>query len=316
MAYHEAMPHAPGLLSLIGSTPLVELRRLAPKPGVRLFAKLEGQNPSGSVKDRIALAMVDAAERAGRLAPGRRIVEASTGNTAIALAMVAKQRGYPLTAVVPEGVIPTIKDMLRLYGAEVVDCPPQGGMRRAIEIAGELAARENGVALSQFTNAANVGAHYGGTGAELLGQVERIDVFVAGIGTGGTVMGVGRRLREANPGVRIIGVEPRLGERLQGLRSLEDGYVPPLLDLSMLDGRFIVDSAEAIACARRIVEEEGLFAGVSSGAALSAALRIAERLDEAHIVVMFADGGWKYLPARPWNAPAGAREHLDEVHWW
>ena len=316
MAYHEAMQRASGLLSLIGSTPLVELQRIAPKPGVRLFAKLEGQNPSGSVKDRIALAMVDAAEHDGRLAPGRCIVEASTGNTAIALALVAKQRGYPLKAVVPEGVVPTIRDMLRLYGADVVDCPSEGGMRRAIEIAGDLAARENGVAISQFTNAANLGAHYEGTGAELLSQIERIDIFVAGIGTGGTLMGVGRRLRESSRSVRIIGVEPRLGERLQGLRSLEDGYVPPLLDLSMLDGRFLVDSSDAIACARRIVEEEGLFAGVSSGAALAAALRVAERVDEANIVVMFADGGWKYLPSRPWNAPADARERLDEVHWW
>ena len=303
-------------LGLIGNTPLVELRHVAPKPGVRIFAKLEGQNPSGSVKDRIVLAMVEAAERSGLLGPGATIVEASSGNTAIALALVARQRGYAARVVIPEGVVPTIEDLLRLLGADVVRCPSEGGMRRAIETAQELAERDGALALGQFTNDANVRAHYETTGVELLGQLDQIDAFIAGIGTGGTLTGVGRRLREAFPAVEIVGVEPRLGDQLQGLRSLEEGYVPPLLDFGLLSGRFIVDSADALACAREVAEREGLLVGVSSGATLYAAGRVAQRMESGNIVVMFADGGWKYLPARPWDTPLDESERLNEVHWW
>ena len=207
-------------------------------------------------------------------------------------------------------------DILRLYGAEIEWCEPSGGMRGAIETAKAIA-RDNGChELGQFTHEANVGAHYRTTGAEIATAMDRVDLFVAGIGTGGTIMGVGRRLKEFWPEVRIIGVAPRLGERLQGLRSLVEGYIPPLLDLDQLDGRFLVDSASAIETARTDVEMEGNIAGVSSGAVLSCALRVSERMKSGNIVVMFSDGGWKYLPARPWDAAKEADDELDEVHWW
>ena len=309
--------HAPrSLLRLIGNTPLVELRHLAPKPGVRLFAKLEGANPSGSVKDRIVLAMIEAAESRGDLRPGDTIVEATTGNTAISLAMVAKQKGYGVQVVLPEGIVPSIPDVLRLYGAGITWAEPAGGMRGTIEAAHEMAESRGFYELGQFVDRANVEAHYAGTGAEIADALERVDVFVSGIGTGGTIMGVGRRLRERHPQVRVVGVEPRLGERLQGLRSLAEGDVPPLLDLDQLDGRFLVDSASAIDAARRVVEAEGILAGVSSGATLHAALRVAENMEQGDIVVMFSDGGWKYMPSRPWDAAAGGDARLDEVHWW
>jgi cysteine synthase len=304
------------LLGMIGSTPLVELTRLSPKPGVRIFAKLEGGNPSGSVKDRIVLAMIEAAEASGELTPGQTIVEASTGNTAIALAFVAKQKGYRVKIVLPRGVVPSMADVLHLYDAEFEWCEPSGGMKGAIQAAKELAERSGYYELAQFTQQANVDAHYRTTGAEIVASLDEIDAFVAGIGTGGTIMGVGRRLREAQPDVRVIGVEPRLGDRLQGLRSLAEGYIPPLLDLDSLDGRYLVDSASAIATARNVVETEGILVGVSSGATLMGALRLAERIDKGNIVVMFSDGGWKYLPSRPWDASGEGDERLDEVHWW
>jgi cysteine synthase len=306
----------PSLLGLVGNTPLVELTHLSPKPGVRIFAKLEGGNPSGSVKDRIVLAMVEAAEAEGTLRPGDTIVEASTGNTAIALAFVAKQKGYRVRVVLPKGVVPSMADVLHLYGAEFEWVEPSGGMRGAIEAAKKMANKDGIHELGQFTQQANVDAHYRTTGAEIVAALGQIDAFVAGIGTGGTIMGVGKRLREANPDVRVIGVEPRLGDRLQGLRSLVEGYIPPLLDLDTLDGRYLVDSASAIATARGVVDREGILVGVSSGATLSGAYRLAERMDAGNIVVMFSDGGWKYLPAQPWDAAAGGDERLDEIHWW
>lgn len=304
------------MLDLVGNTPLVELSSLSPKPGIRIFAKLEGGNPSGSVKDRIVLAMVEAAEAQGMLNPGDTIVEASTGNTAIALAFVAKQKGYKVKVVLPKGIVPSMADVLHLYGAEFEWVEPSGGMRGAI-FAAKALAREDGVhELGQFTRSENVDTHYRTTGAEIAASIDSVDAFVAGIGTGGTIMGVGKRLREEFPGVKVIGVEPRLGDRLQGLRSLIEGYIPPLLDLDTLDGRFLVDSASAIVEARRVVESEGFLVGVSSGATLTGAFRIAERMDHGNIVVMFSDSGWKYLPAQPWDAANEADERLDEVHWW
>ncbi len=309
------MPDAT-LLGLIGDTPLVELRRMAPKPGVRIFAKLEGQNPSGSVKDRIALAMVEQAEEQGLLHPGDTIVEASSGNTAIALAMIAKQKGYAVRVVIPGEVAPSIGDLLELYGAEITWCEPRAGMKGAIDLALETS-REHGFHyVGQFDNPMNLQTHYATTGDEIARALPDVDVLVAGIGTGGTITGVGRRLREANPDVKIVGVEPRMGEALQGLRSLSEGYVPPLLDLNLLNRRFLVDNATAIDMSRRIVEREGIMAGISSGAALHAAFRVAEDLLRGNIVVMFSDGGWKYLPARPWDAARSGSEALDETHWW
>ena len=309
-------PLTPSMLQLIGNTPLVELRRLSPKPGIRIFAKLEGGNPSGSVKDRIVLAMIQAAEAQGVIKQGDTIVEASTGNTAIALAFVAKQKGYKVRVVLPKGVVPSMADVLHLYGAEFEWCEPSGGMRGAIAAAKALAEEDGVHELGQFTRSENAITHYRTTGAEIAAAIDSVDVFVAGIGTGGTIMGVGKRLREEFPDVKVIGVEPRLGDRLQGLRSLAEGYIPPLPDLDTLDGRYLVDSASAIAAARRVVENEGFLAGVSSGATLTGALRIAERMDSGNIVMMFSDGGWKYLPAQPWDAAAKGDERLDEVHWW
>jgi cysteine synthase B len=304
------------LLKLVGKTPLVELRALSPKPGVRIFAKLEGQNPTGSIKDRVALALVEAAERRGDLKPGDTIVEASSGNTGIALAFVAKQRGYRAHIVLPRGVAPSIYDLLRMYDVEMTWCEADGGMKRAIDTAQEMASARGFKLLGQFTERANIDVHYQTTGPEILDDLPEVDAFIAGIGTSGTIMGVGKRLREARPDVRIIGIEPKLGERLQGLRSLEEGFLPPLLDLKALDGRFIVDSASAFDCARRVARAEGILAGASAGATLHVAFKVAERIERGNIVVMFADGGWKYLPARPWDATEKRDDQLDEIHWW
>jgi cysteine synthase B len=304
------------LLRAIGNTPLVELRHLSPRPGIRLFAKLEGQNPSGSVKDRIALAMVEAAEARGELRPGDTLVEASTGNTAIALAMVARQKGYQLKVVLPEGVVPIIEEVLGLYGVEFIWSESRAGMLGAIEQARELSATRGWFALQQFENSANLQVHQRTTGEEIARALPEIDVLVAGIGTGGTIMGVGLRLRQLNPALRIIGVEPKLGERLQGLRNLDEGYRPPLLDLDLLNGRFQVASDLALASAHRIIRTEGIMAGVSSGATLAAALRVAEQVERGNFVLMFSDGGWKYLPTRPWDAALAGSRRLDETHWW
>ena len=306
------------LSSLVGGTPLIELHNVSPCPGVRLFAKLEGQNPSGSVKDRIAVAMLDAAEESGALKPGATLVEASTGNTAIALAALAPRRGYRVHVVLPKGIVPSVADILDLYGAEVEWCEPEAGMRGAIRRVQQMAEQPGYYAVGQFSDPANVRCHYATTGEEIvraMGQ-EDVDAFVAGIGTGGTITGVGRRLRERWSNVQVVGVEPRLGERLQGLRSLSEGYIPPLLDLGMLNRRFLVDSASAIAAARDVMRAEGVFAGVSSGAALHTALRVAEGMESGNIVMMFSDGAWKYLPSRPWDASGAEAEALDEVHWW
>jgi cysteine synthase len=302
--------------SRLRPTPLVELTRLSPKPGIRLFAKLEGDNPSGSVKDRVAEAILDDAEARGLLKPGATLIEASTGNTAIALARAARRRGYQLKVVVPEGVVPSIGDVLDLFGVETLKVCPQAGMKGAIETAVRLAAEHGWYATRQFDNRVNVQTHYEHTGAELVSQIDQVDVFVAGVGTGGTLMGVGRRMRERWPGVKLVAVEPRLGEYLQGLRCMDDAFHPPLVDLEMLDGRFLVRSADALDAMRRIVREEGVLAGVSAGATLHAALRYAERLESGNIVVMFSDGAWKYLPARPWQAALERSPCLDEVHWW
>lgn len=304
------------LLHLIGNTPLVELPRLSPKPAVRLFAKLEGQNPTGSVKDRIVRRMVEKAEDRGDLKAGSTIVEASSGNTAIALAMIGKQRGYQVRVVIPHDVAPSIADILALYDIDVTWCPSDGGMKAAIDLARDMAETNGFYYLDQFDDQENIATHYETTGKEIVEVLPKVDVFVAGIGTGGTIMGVGRRLREVNPAVRLIGITPQIGERLQGLRDLSEGYLPPLLDLDTLDGRFLVDSVTAMEASERVAQTEGILAGISSGATLSVALRLAADLDQGTIVMMFSDGGWKYLPARPWDAAKAASGGLDDTHWW
>ena len=306
----------PGLLGLVGNTPLVELPRLSPKPEVELYAKLEGQNPTGSIKDRVALAMVEAAERRGELEPGRELLEPTSGNTGISLALVARLKGYRLTCVMPENVTEERRRLLRLYGAQIVESPGEEGSNGAVRVALELAEREPRYhMLFQYANESNPGAHYEGTGAEIAEALDRVDVLVAGLGTGGTLMGAGARVRERFPEVVVAAAEPLPGDPVMGLRSLEDGYVPPILDVSKLDRKLLVSNAEAVAGLRDLLEQEGVFAGVSSGAVVHAARRLAAELDEGVVVAILADAGWKYLSAPFWDA-ADPEAEMESSVWW
>jgi cysteine synthase len=304
------------LLDLVGSTPLVELSRLSPKPSVRLYAKLEGQNPSGSIKDRIAKSMLDAAEASGELEPGRRLLEPTSGNTGIALALAARLRGYPLTCVVPANVTAERRRLLALYGAEIVDSPAAEGSNGAVRLALELAERNPDFFMPfQYANEANPRAHYEGTGAEIVFALDRVDVLVAGLGTGGTLMGAGERIRESSPDVVVAAAEPLPGDEVMGLRSLEDGYVPPILDVTKLDRKLLVTNAEAVAGLRLLLDREGVFGGVSSGAVIHAALQLAAELDTGVVVCVLADGGWKYLSADFWDAP-DVESSMERSVWW
>jgi cysteine synthase B len=300
---------AASLLDLIGSTPLVELSRLSP-PGRTIYAKLEGQNPTGSIKDRIALAMIEAA----KLEPGQELLEPTSGNTGISLALVAKLKGYRLTCVLPSNATSERRTLLELYGATIVESPGEEGSNGAVRLAQEIAARDDRYAmLFQYGNEWNPRAHYEGTGAEIVRELDHVDALVAGLGTGGTLMGTGARLREAWPDVQVVAAEPLPGDPVMGLRSLEDGYVPPVLDVSKLDRKLLVSNAEAAAAARALLEREGLFAGVSSGAVMHVARRIADELPEGSTVVaVLADGGWKYLSAPFWEG----EEIAEDVLWW
>jgi cysteine synthase B len=304
---------ARSLLELVGNTPLVELPRLTPKPSVRLYAKLEGQNPTGSTKDRVALAMIEAAEAAGELEPGRELLEPTSGNTGIALALVAKLRGYPLTCVLPENATEERRRLLRLYGATIVESPGAEGSNGAVRLALELAEREPRYFMPfQYANEANPRAHYDGTGAEIADALDRVDVLVAGLGTGGTLMGAGERLRERFPEIVIAAAEPLPGDPVMGLRSLDDGYVPPILDVGKLDRKLLVSNEDAVAGVHALLEHEGIFAGVSGGAVLHVARRFAGELEEGVVVCVLADGGWKYLSAGFWQG-----EEIDESKlWW
>ena len=300
---------ASSLLDLIGETPLVELSRLSPA-GRTIYAKLEAQNPTGSIKDRIALAMVEAAN----LGPGAELLEPTSGNTGISLALVAKLKDLKLTCVMPSNATPERRALLAAYGASIVDSPGELGSNGAVRLAQELAAAEpRYTMLFQYENEANPRAHYEGTGAEIARDLDRLDAFVAGLGTGGTLMGAGRRLREAFPGVQVVAAEPLPGDPVMGLRSLDDGYVPPVLDVSQLDRKLLVSNQEAAAAARALLQREGIFAGVSSGAVVHVARRIAEELPEGAVVAcVLADGGWKYLSAPFWEG-----DEIDEaVLWW
>jgi cysteine synthase len=302
-----------GILDLIGNTALVELR---PVGDVRLYAKLEGQNPTGSIKDRIAKSMIDAAEASGELEPGRELLEPTSGNTGISLALVAKLKGYPLTCVMPENATEERKRLLRLYGAHIVHSPGEQGSNGAVRMALELAEREPKYFMPfQYANAANPRAHYEGTGAEIAAALDRVDVVVAGLGTGGTLMGVGERLRESFPDVVVAAAEPLPGDPVMGLRSLDEGYVPPILDVSKLDRKVLVSNEESVREMRRLLDEDGIFAGVSAGAVGHVARKLAAELDEGVVVAIFADGGWKYLSADFWDA-ADVEHAMERTVWW
>jgi len=312
----------PSLLDTVGCTPLIELPRLAHAAGlpgtVQLYAKLEGQNPTGSIKDRVAKAMVEEAEAAGVLEPGRELLEPTSGNTGISLALVAKLKGYRLTCVLPENVTEERKRMLRLYGAEIVESPRAEGSNGAVRLALQMAEADSRWFMPfQYANEANPRAHYEGTGAEIADALDRVDVFVAGLGTGGTLMGAGARLRESFPDIVVAAAEPLPGDPVMGLRSLEEGYVPPILDVSRLDRKLLVSNAQAVVALRLLLENEGVFAGVSSGAVVDVALRLGRELEEGAVVCVLADGGWRYLSADFWQLPDAEVEQAMEGNvWW
>jgi len=307
----------PDILDAIGNTPLVGMPGMSPKPGVRMWAKLEGQNPTGSTKDRIAKRMIEAAEASGDLAPGKDILEPTSGNTGIALAMVARRKGYPITVVLPDNASEERIGLLQLYGAEIVFSPGDQGTNGSIEVARALARDDRYFMPFQFGNPANPQAHYEGTGAEIARDLPEVTHFVAGLGTGGTLTGTGRRLHEHNPDIRVVAAEPEFGDLIYGLRSLEEGFVPAVFDETVIDRKFLVNSSDAIRATRELVEREGIFAGVSSGAVVHAARRVIVDLEEGDVVCLLADGGWKYLSTGAW-APEieQAEKGISESLWW
>ena len=306
------------ILDAIGHTPLVELPRLSPKKGVRIFAKLEGNNPTGSLKDRIALYMIRRAEENGDLTRDKTILEATSGNTGISLAMIGQRKGYKVKVVMPESVSPERVELLHLFGAEIVFSEGSGGTNRAIEVAQEMAAKDGQYFMPyQYGNDANPLAHYETTAPEILEDMPDVDAFVAGLGTGGTLMGVGRRLKEHNSNTRIVAVVPNPGDRIMGLRSLEEGFTPPIVDLGLLDSRIVVDSKQAFVATRELTKKEGLFAGISSGSVIVCAQRVAQRMEKGNIVALLADGGWKYLSTRLWTRSIEDMENdIDSLIWW
>lgn len=288
------------VLELIGNTPLVDVSVLSPNPAVRLLAKLENQNPFGSVKDRVAKSMIEHAEKDGRLNPGQRIIEPSSGNTGIALAAIAQLKGYPITILMPDNVSIERRQMLEVFGAEIIFTPGAEGSNGAVRRAEVMALQHpEWCFLHQYENEANPVAHYESTGPEIWHDCPEITHFVAGIGTSGTLMGVGQYLKEQNPNIKIIAVEPPIGERVEGLRNLDDGYIPPVFEkwhgLDILDRKRVVRPRESIKCTRRLVRKCGIFAGISAGAALAGALKVASEIDAGVIVFIVSDGGWKYL---------------------
>jgi len=313
-----SLPVVDSLLDLVGNTPLVELSRISPKPTVKIYGKLEGENPTGSIKDRVAKSMIEAAEASGELTPGRHLLEPTSGNTGHALAMVAKLKGYPLTCVMPENATDERRKMLRLYGAEIVSSPGEEGSNGAVRLALEMAEQDPKYFMPfQYANPANPGAHYEGTGAEIAEALDRVDVLVAGLGTGGTLMGAGARLRETFPDIVIAAAEPLPGDSVMGLRSLADGYVPPILDVAKLDRKLLVSNEDSVLGVRALLELEGIFAGVSSGAAVHVARQIAEELDEGVIVTILTDAGWKYVSADFWEASDDeVAESMERTIWW
>ena len=305
------------ILDAIGNTPLVGVPRLSPKPSVRLWAKLEGANPTGSLKDRIAKKMIEQAEADGSLTPDRIILEPTSGNTGISLALVARRKGYRITVVIPDNASEERIRLLELFGAEIVFSPADQGTNGSIEVARAMARDDRYFMPFQYGNPANPQAHYEGTGEEIVRDLPEVTHFVAGLGTGGTLMGVSMRLREHNPDVRIVAAEPELGELVYGLRSLDAGFIPPIFDERILDRKFLVASHDALRATRELTETEGIFAGISSGAVIHVARRIARDIDAGDIVCLLADGGWKYLSTDAWAAEIEqAEKRVEEALWW
>jgi cysteine synthase len=306
------------LIQSIGNTPLIELKRLSPKPGVRLWAKLESRNPTGSVKDRVARALIEDAEEKGLIRPGQTILEPTSGNTGISLAMICSRKGYRLKVVMPDNVTPERTQLLHMYGAEIVYSEGSKGSNGAVEMALDLAEKNASYYMPyQYGNEANPLAHYNGTAPEILAELDEIAAFVAGLGTGGTLMGNGRRLKEElGDQVKIVAAEPMQGEPVQGLRSLDDGFIPPIIDLSVLDRKIFVTNRDAIMWTRKLLDEEGMFAGVSTGAIARVAVRIAGELDEGNVVFIVADDGWKYLSSGIYTRPVDEIANLDSTVWW
>jgi len=302
----------------IGNTPLVELRQLSPKPGVRIWAKLESRNPTGSVKDRVARSMLEDAEEKGAIAPGQVILEPTSGNTGISLAMLCRLKGYPLKVVMPDNVTGERTQLLQMWGAEIISSEGAKGSNGAVELALELAAADSRYYMPyQYGNEANPRAHYDGTALEILEELDSVAAFVAGLGTGGTLMGNARRLKEVlGDSVKIVAAEPMQGEPVQGLRSLDDGFIPPIIDLSLLDRKIFVTNRDAIVWTRKLLDEEGIFAGVSSGAIARVAARIAGEIDEGNVVFIVADDGWRYLSSGVYTRPLDEIENLDSTLWW
>jgi cysteine synthase len=308
---------ADDILEAIGNTPVVGIQRLSPKPDVRLWAKLEGQNPTGSLKDRIAKAMVEAAEASGELTSERIILEPTSGNTGIALALVARRKGYRLMVVLPDNASEERIRLLELFGAEIVFSPADAGTNGAIEVARRMAEDPKYFMPFQYGNPANPDAHYRGTGEEIVRDLPDVTHFVAGLGTGGTLMGVGRRLREHRPEVKVIAAEPEMGELVYGLRSLDEGFTPPIFEESILDRKFLVSADDALRSTRDLAEREGVFAGISAGAVIHVARRIAADLDRGDVLCLLADGGWKYLSTEAWVDDAErAAKKVRETLWW
>jgi len=308
------------ILDTIGNTPLVELKSFAPRPGVHIYAKLEGQNPTGSVKDRIAKYMIESGERLGQLKPGDTILEPTSGNTGIGLAMIGKVKGYRVVCVMPENVSEERTQLLHAFGAEIIYTPGDLGSNGAIAHAKEIVEQNPGKYYFpyQYGNEANPRAHYETTGPEILRDLPQVTVFLAGLGTGGTLTGTGRYLKDQVPSIKIIAAAPHPGDAVQGLRAMEDGFIPPIFDETVLDGKIVVDSASSFAMSKELTQKEGLFVGVSCGSVVKAALKAAERLEgEQHLVCLLADGGWKYLSSNLWTtAWEDQPEDVESKIWW
>jgi cysteine synthase len=321
-SHDELPPHGgrfDSILDAVGHTPLVEIPRMSPNPSVRILAKLEMNNPTGSVKDRTAKYLVEDLERRGLLGPDSIILEPTSGNTGIALAMIGRRKGYRVALVMPDNVTQERRQIAALFGAEIIDSPGSLGSNGAIALAKELAARDERFVMPyQYGNPANPRAHYETTGPEILSDCPEIDVFVAGLGTGGTLMGVSRYLHEHKPDVKVYAAEPLPGENVQGLRSLDEGFVPEIFDPTLLDGKFLVSNRDAIAALRDLVFKEGIFAGPSCGAVLVAAARVAKQMEAGTIVALLPDGGWKYLSAGTFSRDLDEMEDDLEggVNWW